>query len=173
VRVGVERLARGCVTESRLHNLDALAVPDQQAGVVVPKLVEAGPGGRICGLDNSSPYVPERRAPDRIAGIGDEHQTGERRTAADCHELPVDVHNPAQEVNPIRRQADVGWPERWHWAIAEHRVCMPTQLPLYAVLSTRMVHLTAAPLLGVMPERSTTGRRVNVLPGDNCRGLLV
>jgi hypothetical protein len=33
VGIGVERLGRRSMTESRLHNLDALAVPDQQAGV--------------------------------------------------------------------------------------------------------------------------------------------
>ena len=42
--VGVQRLDRAGVTETRLNCFHALPVPDQQARVVVAKRVEAGPG---------------------------------------------------------------------------------------------------------------------------------
>jgi hypothetical protein len=44
VGVGVQRLGGRSVPELRLHNLDGLAAPDQQAGVVVAQLVEARAG---------------------------------------------------------------------------------------------------------------------------------
>ena len=50
---------------------------------------------------------------------------------------------------------------------------MATQLPLDVVLGTRAVHLSAAPLLGVLPERDAAGSRVDVLVGHDRRGHLV
>jgi hypothetical protein len=41
VGVGIERLARRRVTEPRLHRLDTLAMPDQQAGIEMPQLMKA------------------------------------------------------------------------------------------------------------------------------------
>ncbi len=40
--VGVQRVLRGSVAEPGLDDLDALAVPDEQGGVVVAHVVEPG-----------------------------------------------------------------------------------------------------------------------------------
>lgn len=45
VPVGVESSGRGLVPETALHGLDALAVPDEQARIVVPESMVSRPGG--------------------------------------------------------------------------------------------------------------------------------
>jgi len=63
--VGVQRLDRAGVTETRLHCLNALPVPDEQTCVVVAKRVEAGPGRKprrshdVGELNLGQPKVPD------------------------------------------------------------------------------------------------------------------
>ena len=55
VAVGVQRLDRTGVTETRLNCLHALPVPDEQTRVVVAKRVKPGPGRESCRLDRCAP----------------------------------------------------------------------------------------------------------------------
>ena len=55
--VGVQRLDRAGVTETRVNCRHALPVLDQQARVVVAKRVEAGPGRKPRRLHRCPPLV--------------------------------------------------------------------------------------------------------------------
>jgi hypothetical protein len=65
--------SRACTT------LTDSPLPNWQARVVVPELVEAGAVRSARGLDIRTPYIPERGTPDWLPGMGREHQTVLRR----------------------------------------------------------------------------------------------
>ena len=63
------------VAESPLHGLDRLAVADEQRGVVVAKVVEAGAAGCACGGDRGPPDLSgERGAADPAAVVVGENE---------------------------------------------------------------------------------------------------
>jgi hypothetical protein len=59
VAVGVQGLNRAGVTEPRLDRLHALAVTDQEGGVVVPKSMQACPRREASLCGSRTPQVPE------------------------------------------------------------------------------------------------------------------
>ena len=91
VRVAVQRLGCRCMAESCLHDLDRLAVTDQQAGVVVPERVEPGPCWQSGPLDGGTPDSRrERRTPKGIALSRREH---EPRCGEGCEMRRKLIHN--------------------------------------------------------------------------------
>lgn len=79
VRVGVESLGRGSMTEPSLHRLDTLAVPDQQARVIVPKGM----------LPRARRFVQPGRSCRRAPGVADPLPCN--RLAAKSEHKPVSL----------------------------------------------------------------------------------
>src|SRR5690606_24188614 len=74
VRVGVQRFGCARMPKTFLHDLDGLAMPDEQARVVVPEAVENG--GRYARiLECASPHSVESRAAQRCAVLIREDQS--------------------------------------------------------------------------------------------------
>jgi hypothetical protein len=107
VAVGVQRLDRAGVAETRLNRLHALPVADEQTRVVVAQRMKPGPGRKRCRLDRRAPFVPEHRPGDRLPRQS-EHQavTPGRKLREMCRQR---VHNDLRQGNGPVTCPRLGW----------------------------------------------------------------